>query len=139
MRTVAVYISWLLALASLPTLYCFLGLIYDALRYWGGWESRPSALLFYCAGLFGWTALARALLLIPRVPLRAYPKWVGLGLLFGVSSVLWWHIDVGDLHPQSIKNLGVLFAFTGGIPILLVVVLLLIALRPDDSVTPNAT
>ncbi len=129
----AVYIAWLLALACLPTLYCFLGLIYDSLR-----GSYTGSIWFYFAGLFGWTALARALLLTPRVPLRAYPKWVGLGLLCGVSSVLWWHIDVGDLRPQSIKNLGVLFAFTGGIPILLVVVLLLIALRPDDSVTRNA-
>jgi len=139
MRTVAVYISWLLALACLPTLYFFLGLIYDALRHLGGWESRPSAWLFYCAGLLGWAALARALMLTPRVPLRAYPKWVGLGLLCGVSSVLWWHIDVGDLHPQSIKYLVVLFAFTGGIPILLVVILLLIALKPDEPVTRNAT
>ena len=138
MRAAAVFLAWVLAVASLPSFLMFLGLIYDSLR-WGGWDSRPSAWLFYCAGLLGWTALARALLLTPRVPLRAYPKWVGLGLICGVSSVLWWHIDAGLLRPLSIKNLSVLFVFTGGIPILLVLVLFLIALRPDDSVTRNAT
>jgi hypothetical protein len=137
-RAAAVFLAWMLAVASLPSFLMFLGLIYDALRS-GGWAGRPSAWLFYCAGLFGWIALARALLLTPRVPLRAYPKWVSLGLLCGVSSVLWWHIDGGLLHPLSIKNLGVMFALMGGFPIVLVLVLLLIGLRFNDSVTRNAT
>jgi uncharacterized membrane protein YdcZ (DUF606 family) len=105
----------------------FLGLIYDAVR-WGGWASRPSAWLFYCAGLLGWIALGRALLLAPRVPLRAYPRWVSFGLFCGVSSVVWWHIDSGLTH--TAKVLGFMFAFMGGVPILLVVLLLLIALSP---------
>ena len=111
----------------------FLGLIYDAVR-WGGWASRPGAWLFYCAGLLGWVALGRAVLLTPRVPLRAYPRWVSFGLFCGVSSVVWWHIDSGLTLPIPAKALGFMFAFMGGVPILLVVLLLLIAL---SSKTPS--
>ena len=132
MRTAAVSLAWVLAVACLPSFLMFLGLIHDAVR-WSGWDSRPSAWLFYCAGLLGWVALGRALLLAPRVRLRAYPIWVSFGLFCGVSSVVWWHIDSGLTLPIPAKALGFMFAFMGGVPILLVVLLLLIALNPKTS------
>src|SRR5438552_2430321 len=52
MRTAAVSLAWVLAVACLPSFLMFLGLIYDAVR-WSGWDSRPSAWLSYCAGLVG--------------------------------------------------------------------------------------
>ncbi len=130
----AIYISWLLALACLPTLYCFLGLIYDSLR-----GSYAGPVWFYPAGLFGWVALARALVMAPRISLNRYPTWVGLGLLCGVASVLWWNIDSGFLPPMSLQSIVVMLSLTGGAPILLVAVLLLISLSRNRPGTGNAT
>jgi len=131
---VAIYISWLLALACLPTLYCFLGLIYDSLR-----GSYAGPVWFYPAGLFGWVALARALVMAPRISLNRYPTWVGLGLLCGVASVLWWNIDSGFLPPMSLQSIVVMLSLTGGAPILLVAVLLLISFSRNRPGTGNAT
>ena len=128
----AVYISWLLALACLPTLYCFLGLIYDSLR-----GSHAGPIWFYPAGLFGWVALARAFVMAPRVSLNRYPTWVGLGLLCGVASALWWNIEF--FPPMSLQSIFVMLGLTGGAPILLIVVLLLISLSRNKPGTRNAT
>ena len=143
MRRAAVFLAWLLAVGSLPSLLMFLGAIYDAARF-GGWASRPAALVFYSAGLFGWIALGRGLVLMRRVQLKVYPRWVSLGLLCGVLSVVWWHFDSGLRPPIPGEVMLFMFTFMGGPPVLLVLVLLLLAATsrnayPPSAPSPNAT